>query len=291
MIFVSVAVAGRAMAGDVYFALGDSVAEGFQPTDIAAGVPTNGDRGYVSMVADRIGQLQGSRPSVVDLAIVGETSGSFFDTTNPYYYANTNYPPLGTARTQSQDQLFTSLLGSHVGAGDTVSHVSISLGANDLLDLVEDPTFLGADPLTQQARLSSTLNTVGANYVTALSQIRTALPQAQVLMPGFYNPYPAGTTLSPLGDLAVSALNTVIQNEATAFGGTYVDFFTPIEGHQATLTWIASSYQDIHPNDAGYAALGAAASAKVQAVPEPASCAVLGMGALVLLRRRKNRLG
>lgn len=280
---------GSAFAGDVYFALGDSIAEGFQPTDIAGAVRTNGDRGYVSYVADRIGVLQGARPTVVNLAIPGETSSSWFDTSNPFYYANSNYPLPGVPRSLSQGQLFSSLLASHLGGGDTVKHVSIAFGANDLLDILDDPNFASWDDLTRQAHIAAALQGVANRYAVALNMIRTALPTAQILMPGFYNPYPAGTPFAPIGDSAVGALNSVIQTEAGLFGGTYVDFFSPIQGNQASLTWITDPiYHNIHPNDAGYAVLGEAAAAKVAAVPEPTTLAALGIGLLCLRRRRQK---
>ena len=275
--------ASMAHAGDYYFALGDSVAYGYQPTDV---IRTNGDRGYVKAVADRIGELNGARPTVLNYAIPAETSSSFYDLSDPYSYANLNYPgPFDPPRTMSQAQLFGASLTSVLGGGNTVGHVSLAFGANDLLDLIT-PAFLALDPLTQQAQIGAKLVTVGTNYEIALTQIRSVLPNAQILLPGFYNAYPAGSPLSALGAQAIGALNQVIQGRAALHGGTYVDFYTPIDGRQLELTWIAPPVSDIHPNDAGYEVLGRAAAARVEAVPEPASLLALGFGALALRRRR-----
>lgn len=273
---------------DFYFALGDSIAYGYQPTDA---VRTNGDRGYVKAIADRIGELSGTRPSLFNFAIPAETSSSFYNTSNIYSYANLNYPgPFDPPRTFSQAQLFGSTLSTVLTGGNTVSHVSLAFGANDLLALLT-PSFLALTPLEQQTQITATLTTVGTNYEVALTQIRAALPNAQILMPGFYNPNPAGSPLAAVGDYAVSALNTVIQGRAALHGGTYVDFFSPIQGNQLSLTWIGDpNYgNDIHPNDAGYAVLGRAAATQVTAVPEPMSLLALGLGALGMLRRKSSR--
>ena len=110
--------------------------------------------------------------------------------------------------------------------------------------------------------------------------MRTSLPGATLLLPGYYNPYAVGTPLHDRAATALLNLNTIVQGYAAQFNGRYVDFYNPIEGNQSTL--IGSN--DIHPNDAGYAVLGRAA---VQAVPEPSAMIGLGLGAMALLRRKR----
>jgi len=72
----ALAVFGSAANADpIYLALGDSSA--FGETNRTQN-PSNGDRGYVRPFADYLGSVYGTRPTVVNLAINGETSGSYF---------------------------------------------------------------------------------------------------------------------------------------------------------------------------------------------------------------------
>src|SRR6188768_4089476 len=70
------AVPGRAAADNIYLAVGDSSA--FGETNRTQN-PSNGDRGYVAPFADFLaGQNGGVRPTVINTAINGETTTSFF---------------------------------------------------------------------------------------------------------------------------------------------------------------------------------------------------------------------
>src|SRR5689334_21952892 len=85
-----------------YIALGDSVA--FGETDFTRN-PSYGDRGYVSHVADGLAASNGGvRPNVVNLAIDGETTTSFFGGGQPLAPQNLNYP----ATTTSQNTMLIS---------------------------------------------------------------------------------------------------------------------------------------------------------------------------------------
>ncbi len=269
--------ANSAYGGPTYLALGDSLAFGYQP--VAGNYPSNGDRDYVGAIADAQAKTFGARPNVINLSIPGETSGSFFDLSNPYRLANTNY--FTHPATTQFDLAKQAILGSAL-VGAPVKTVSFSLGGNDLFQMI-DNGFLFETPLQQAVTLQTTLNAVASNYAASLFAIRSVLPTARLILPGFYNPYPSDTPLGAPGDVLVSDLNAVIAGEAAAFGGRYVDFFTPISGHQHELTY--ADYGDVHPNNAGYAALSRAAVPA--AVPAPAALVVFGLG---LIRRRNRRV-
>src|SRR4051794_27511074 len=59
-----------------YVSLGDSLAYGY--TDGQGLGPSLADQGYVKPYADALGVRDGVRPNVINLAIPGETSDSFF---------------------------------------------------------------------------------------------------------------------------------------------------------------------------------------------------------------------
>src|SRR5262245_2107030 len=108
-----------------YIALGDSVA--FGETDV---LPVSyGDQGYVKPFADWLGtQFAGVRPKVINLAISGETSDSFFTGTLPPWWgratlANLNY----TRPDQRQFRLFLDAVAAEKAAGHQVKVVSFAL--------------------------------------------------------------------------------------------------------------------------------------------------------------------
>ncbi len=75
MMCATVLGSGSAWADSVYVALGDSIT--FGETDLNY-VPSYGDRGYVTDFANVLaGRNGGTAPTVVNLAIDGETAASF----------------------------------------------------------------------------------------------------------------------------------------------------------------------------------------------------------------------
>jgi len=267
-----------AQAGSTYLALGDSLSYGLTPD--ATGLfgynaPSDGNRYYVANVANAVGTLEGSAPTVIDLAIPGETSKSFGDVSNLFRGANTSYG--ANVFLPRQISQFDFAQEKIAALGSSIHTVSFALGANDFLALSGD---LQADPTAVQNAFLS----IGGRYATFLTTLRTELPNARLILPGYYNPYLATDARHAPADGVIRQLNTLIQGYAVSFNGRYVDFYSPIEGHQDTLL----APGDIHPNEAGYAALGRVAA---QAVPEPASIAALGLGSLALLRRVSSKRG
>ena len=143
-------LAQDARAGQVqtYLSLGDSI--GFGETvfmnNPALGPysdPSNGDRGFVSMYANYLGSVYGTRPNVINLAVDGETSSSFTSgvgrvppgpgfTDASLAELNTNYTG---ANPPTQAFLLASTIASEAAAGHIIGNISISLGSNDLFYL------------------------------------------------------------------------------------------------------------------------------------------------------------
>jgi len=211
------------------------------------------------------------RPDVVNLGFDGETSGSFFTGIGNFYgpeasLMNTNYsPPV------IQNEMMLGAIASAAAAGNPVGYVTVSLGANDLFQLLADPNFFSLPPEEQQAIVMATLQGVQNNLATLLFELRSSLPTASIYLMGYYNPFAvfAGTPIGDLTTSAIQGLNMVIGGIAGAFDATYIDTYTPFLGHEAEYTYILTEFQgvpNVHPNDLGYSVIGQQLTA---AVPEP----------------------
>jgi lysophospholipase L1-like esterase len=277
-----------------YIAVGDSVA--FGETDFTHN-PSFGDRGYVKPYADFLGtQNGGVRPKVINLGVDAETTSTFFNggpqgdgtvSGQPAPQLNLNYPhPAPT-----QNSLLLSTIATETAAGHNIGTVSVELGANDLLAAVNQPNFFTLSAAQQQAKVGQALAGVQANYANLLAELKAELPNANVLVMGYHNPFNAfpNTPIGKIADPAIQALNKLLAGEAAAFGDRYVDGYTPFLGHELSLTLIAQG--NVHPNAAGYAVIAAQMERASVTVPEPSSLIVLGFGVIVLasFHRRGRR--
>jgi hypothetical protein len=112
-------------------------------------------------------------------------------------------------------------------------------------------------------------------------------PGTHILLPNFYDASLPSDPGYAFTELSYGAANQYLQQIASAFGATYVDFHSVINGHVPELT----NYNEGsgHLNQAGYAAVALALDAA--AVPEPTSLSLLAVGVVGLLvyRRRGKR--
>jgi lysophospholipase L1-like esterase len=269
-----------AVAGPIYtyIALGDSVA--FGQTDH---IPVSyGDQGYVKPYADWLAtQNGGVRPNVINLAIPGELTTSYLSGVTPPGWSratssNLNYQ----GSSLSQSELFQARVQAEQAAGHVVRRVTFGLGASDFFYVISDPNFFKLPSATQSKRLAQMFDTLAQNYVTALTKIRSVLPDATLLLLDYYNPF---TVLGPdhplnqLVQLFMSAHRALLAEAATAFKAQMVSIAPPFVGHEKELTYIDSG--NVHPNDRGYLAISNQLS-QASDTPEPASLTLLGIGAL-----------
>jgi lysophospholipase L1-like esterase len=271
---------GAAAAIPTYLAVGDSLGFGF--TNSTA--PSYGDRGYVGDYANELAARTGIRPFVINLGAYNETTSTFFAGGNAYATMNQNY----TDTTTSQNSLMLSTIAAQKASGDPINTVSVQLGANDLFAAAATPGFFSMSAADQQALVQKALGTVATNVANVLGEIRAQLPNTDLIVMGYYNPYAAvpSNPFAAVAGPAIQALDAVLKADAQAFGARYVDTYTPFLGSEAALTYITSSGSDynVHPTDAGYQVI----ANQMEQVPEPSTLLVLGAGVigLAVCRRR-----
>lgn len=226
-----------------YFAIGDSVSWGYQPNNVTRSA---GDKGFVKLFADWLGTQYGTRPGLINLAIPGETTVSYFDTSEVGGLLNSNYPILFRP---SQRNKVDSSITSELNGGRQIPYVTFALGANDLLGLT-DAAFLAQPISVQQQQADAALATADARLTTALTHLRTRLPNAILMMPGYYSPYPITRPEYPIAQYAIPRLNALILAKAAQFNGRFAETYSAFVGRENELTWIGSD--DVHPRDPGY---------------------------------------
>lgn len=243
-----------------YIALGDSYAYGYTSR---AETPTGpGDIGYVKLFADALTAANGgSRPEVLNLAIPGETTASYLRSGNgtPSLPYNTNY---AATNAPSQSTLFAQRTAAIQADGGSVGWVTLQIGGDDLLNLLIDPAFQAATFGERQTIIAATLQTLGTNLRTILSQIRSAAPQARLFVLGYPDPFAGLGAANPLAGISTplaQQVNALLTQAASEVSGRYVDLFTPFLGNETTLSLIltedpvGSGIPDFHPSTAGYA--------------------------------------
>ena len=245
-----VAPASAVQKSTLYLALGDSLAWGDGASDPAA-------TAYVPLMADYFaGKPHGNAKNMINLAVRGETTGSFL--------------------TGQINAAVSAILDP---ATDT-RVVTLSIAGNDLLDLLNDPTdACVADPTGAecQGQVAAAFFGVATNLPIILGTLYGALAAdegpEQVYVLTVYNafggtgsPYEVpidvallGTDLtvdcSALGNPVNTGLNDIVACTSAAFGFSVVDGYQVIGDNALALTHIGDPGFNIHPNDAGYAAI------------------------------------
>ena len=238
--------------------MGDSLAFGYQKAKVIANLPnpspTLFNTGYVnvfqfgSTLTSSAG-FNADYPGVqtVNLGCPGETSSTLLNATNSTtgcttypFSIHVNHPG------QTQIQKAVAVLDAN---GGKVVPVTIDIGANDVLGLVDSCTTSGVISLTcVQTGAGATFATVQHNLDSALRQIRAGAGYTQIMVIGIYNPlYPAifQQTLDQTGSFKAAAaagaetdalaaqLNTLQGNAAAKYRAYFVDplpLFNPQEG-------------------------------------------------------------
>ncbi len=202
--------------GDVYVALGDSLAAGFtvsQPTDA-----------YVAQIME---ELRRTQPvEVRNFAVPGETSGTLL-------------------RRQLPQAI--GFIQQRRAEGKRVSPITLDIGGNDARGVEQ-----ASDPVRQrtiaaiEANLGAALDELIAATTTQEGQ-RTA----DIAVMTYYNPYPGDPSDETTPAYWTAQLNSAITRAALRRGVAVADVATAFEGGKVyRYTYIATG--DIHANSDGH---------------------------------------
>jgi lysophospholipase L1-like esterase len=185
--------------GDVYLALGDSLAWGFQLDDRSV-------ESYPALVHSELADV--TAISFTSLAFPGETTNSFLN---------------------GQLTRAKATIAAARREGLRVSPITLNIGGNDLRNVER------AGP----ERRAEAVATAQRNLARILDELRAAAPDADIAVMTYYNPYGGDPSVQNSEAYWVAQLNAAIIAEATQRGITVADAFTPFEGGRAyTHTFI-----------------------------------------------------
>jgi lysophospholipase L1-like esterase len=234
-----------------YLALGDSVAYGFQVSKFVAGLqPSEFDTGYVDVVATR---LRAIRPDlrVVNYGCPGETTTSFL--AGPCLYTTLG-EALHDSFEGSQLSAAVTFLRAHRGQ---VSPITLTLWGGDIREFIAS---CGGDFSCIQANAPAEIERIASRLSTILGELRTAAPDAEVIITG---PWNTNVGFFPETDPLFQALNAAMARATADNSARFADAF-PVFNPQGnlgaetpaicTLTLLCSA-GDSHPSDAGYRAI------------------------------------
>ncbi|HEX5309403.1 MAG TPA: SGNH/GDSL hydrolase family protein [Solirubrobacteraceae bacterium] len=249
--------AGASKPRQTYLALGDSLAFGYQQAKFNELFPNESPAAFDTGYVDDFGRflLKAHRDDgVVNDGCPGETTDSFINGPCVYQLSFPLHHPYvgGSGSSQLSDAL--AYLDAHPG---TVSPITLDIGANDALGVIEGTCKLEATCIAAHA--PALFAHVAGNLGTILADLRGAAPQAKVVVLGLYNPF--GSAIAG-GDELTAALNQVMRQVASAASAHFADplpvFNPPGALEQPTiclLTNMCTPLTDIHPTDIGYAVL------------------------------------
>ena len=129
--------------------------------------------------------------------------------------------------------------------------ITLSIGANDVLSYLKrnaDGTFTFNILEVQQA-IKDTANNIGMIF----KEIHEINPDAQIIVMGYYNPFPTMTQYALQLDLLVDTLDKAVKDVAELNGATFVDVSTQIAENAKTFV---PNPEDIHLSEAGYKFVG-----------------------------------
>ncbi|OLE81654.1 MAG: hypothetical protein AUG06_00740 [Actinobacteria bacterium 13_1_20CM_2_65_11] len=222
-----------------YLSLGDSVAFGFQRDklnfEVHSGTYSPGNfPGYTYVFG---AALQVLRPelTVVDYGCPDETTVSY--TKSCFFQDGLHITLHDGYAGKSQEQAAIDFVQAHPGQ---VSPITVSLGANDAQHGVSDTV-------------------IEQNLTQILGELRTAAPNAEIIVLQYYNPF---YVVNPATDPLAVALNTSIGAAAGSARARVANAFAVIndpnppppatELTDVCLYTLMCLAGDIHPSDPGY---------------------------------------
>ena len=196
------------------------------------------------------------RPQVINLAIPSETSATFLDASAPGLVPRqsaANFNLNHSDPSVSQEDALLSTIATERKAQHQITHVSFALGINDVgyLLTISHPEFFTLPSNPQQVLISQTFATIQTNYIEVLTEIRRELPRAELVLLDYFNALRFIGSENPINQVEIPLFHSfqqLVQADASAFRGTFVDIYQPFVGHELGCTFEPNGS---HPNDRG----------------------------------------
>lgn len=199
--------------GDIYLALGDSLAWGFA-------LDRRDTESYPVLIREALGA--GREIALVNGAFPGETSVSFL---------------------RSQLPRALRVIREARGEGRLVSPITIDIGGNDLRNAER------GGPEERAAAVEA----VGKNLAQILDELRAAAgPQADIAVMTYYNPYGGDPAIEGSEAYWVARLNAAIGAVAAPRGVAVADVYPAFEGGRYYTHTFLLEKEDIHANAQGH---------------------------------------
>jgi lysophospholipase L1-like esterase len=244
-------------AQPTYLALGDSLAFGYSQAKFNSLFPNEDPAAYDTGYVDDFGKvlkLLHPHLAIVNDGCPGETTDSLINGPCAYQLSFPLHHPYvgGPSSSQLSDAL--AYIAAHPG---TINPITIDIGANDALGLIEKTC--NFEPACIATGAPAVFAHIGANLGLILGKLRAAAPRAEIVVLGLYNPF--GAKIAG-GDELTAALNQVMAGVAASTGARFaapLPIFNPPGALEqpaiCLLTNMCTPLVDIHPTDLGYAAL------------------------------------
>jgi lysophospholipase L1-like esterase len=231
-----------------YLALGDSFAVGTGASDPAT-------KGYAGLFATYLRGEKQREIVYTNQGIAGATSADFLG----------DWPTAGREGTSPLANAVRAL------AAGNINVVTLDIGGNDILRLLKPGQPCEGEKIESDACFTAMRAALREMTTPNLTQIVAALVEAapagtQIIVLNYPNPFSIGksSTTEERTDAAMTELNILISNAVSMNQPTatrrnvslaLVDVVPRFAKQGAKLTHIADGKPDIHPNDAGYAAI------------------------------------
>jgi lysophospholipase L1-like esterase len=236
-----------------YLSLGDSLGFGYQQAvfnaELPDGVPAAAfDHGYTDVFA---AQLNAIRPGIeaVNLSCPGETARTMVAGGCPYSAAGF---PLHVSYAGAQLDAAVAFLHAHRGQ---ISPITLAIGNNDAIAVFRACAFNAACITAALPQLTADLQ---ARLASILDTLRTAAPDAEIIVLRSYNPF---AVIAPESNDAVGYISAKLADTVASHRARSADAFTPFNlappqpATLCALTAFCTPLRDIHPTDAGYAVI------------------------------------
>lgn len=128
--------------------------------------------------------------------------------------------------------------------------ISISVGANDILKHVGRSET--GELTVEIAQIAQELENIVANYEAIFQEIKQRNSAADVIVTGYYNPFPYVTNLAGQLEFLVQSMDAAVSEVVKANGGVYVEIASVIA---TDLQTYLPNPQNIHLSETGYEAV------------------------------------